>query len=237
MIGAAGTGKSVYAQRLAYEVFAEVARKRVEIAKSYSIDPSVVDGVVDYHDGMLANTERYSYFPFTKISDDTNGVLGTKVKEESAVTAFHGRNENTSVLKFHQMNFKNFQIKHRLEIETGNVTVSSENLYHNMAAYSRRYHFVLLCPKGVNLLNENTEVMLLEDNCKERFLTTCVDQTAEKVLQNIESFKRNSRKIRQSTLTSLVANKIEQMYNYSIMNRAVRAKVIERLNNLPGCRT
>lgn len=163
------------------------------------------------------------------MSDDTNGVLGQKVNEESAVTAFHGRNENTSSLKFHQMNYKNFDLKPRLEIETGNVTARNENIMHNVMAFSRRYHFIVLVGNGCDLIDVNTEIMVLNDSEKARFISSASNLNDVATVALINSYKKKSISYTQDQFATQVADRIESMYKYASLNHGHRNEVIKEM--------
>jgi len=229
IIGAASAGKSTYAFRLAYRVFQSCFRSNPQICRSYSIDPAVVSGDIDYNDPLIVNVNGNSYFPFCKVSDDTHGVLGQKVNEESAVTAFHGRNENTSALKFHQMNYKNFDLKPRLEIETGNVTARNENIMHNFHAFARRYHFVVIVNHESSLINENTPIHVLNDSEKIRFIMAASNMGDTATVALINSSLSKTTKYTQAQFATLVADKVENMYKYADLNKHYRDKVIDEI--------
>lgn len=229
ILGAASAGKSTYAFRLAYRVFQECLKRNPKICKSYSLDPAVVSGDIDYNDPLIVNVNGNSYFPFCKVSDDTHGVLGQKVNEESAVTAFHGRNENTSALKFHQMNYKNFDLKPRLEIETGNVTARNENIMHNFHAFARRYHFVVIVNHEDSLINESTRIKVLHDSEKIRFIMAASNMGDTATVALINSSISKTNEYTQVQFASLVADKVENMYSYAEMNKHYRDKVIEEI--------
>lgn len=186
LVGFAGAGKSIFAQRIAYQIFVETAKIKPELCRGYNIDPKVIDASIDYADPLLSNVGNRAYFTFTKITDDTNGIIGKSINEEEAVTSFHGRNENASSLRYHQMKFKNFNLKPRVEIETSNVLVRKEHVHHNVLAYSRRYDFVILCGRHTNLFTDH-ELRMIPKAKVPSFYQTCIDMTSHGLQQHIDS--------------------------------------------------
>lgn len=188
-----------------------------------------MSGDVDYNDGMLVNTPDHTYFPFAKVSDDTNGVVGKSINEQSATTAFHGRNENTTAMKFHQMNFKNFDLKPRLEIETGNVVARKENIMHNFLAFARRYHYIVLLSSGESLINPSSSVRVLNENCRTQFIDKASTLTDTATIALINSSLKNTKTYTQEQFFELVSNRVESMYDYAKRNREYRNHIITEI--------
>jgi hypothetical protein len=230
LVGFAGAGKSIFAQRIAYKIFVETAKVDPALCRGYNIDPRIIDASIDYADPLLSNVSDRAYFTFTKITDDTNGILGKSTNEQEAVTSFHGRNENTSSLRYHQMKFKNFNLKPRVEIETSNVLVRKEHVHHNVLAYSRRYDFVVLCGRSTNLFTDRELTMIPKDRIPS-FYHTCMDMTSDALLQHIETTPHTTKTLKSTFVTSVV-QKLVRNKAFALDNMRYREEAINSLKKV-----
>jgi len=164
-----------------------------------------------------------------KIVDDTNGIIGKQINEQEAVTSFHGRNENTSSLHYHQMKFKNFNFKHRVEIETSNVLVRKEHVHHNVKAFARRYDFVVVCRRSTNLFRDEI-IHILHSRDITKFYAECIDYNDLAVNNHLETI--STIPVSKSKFAELITDKMIQNYNYSKDNLSYRAKSIKKIKGL-----